>query len=461
MQISAQNQQPEQRPATAFYEIHKPKLLYFPYFPLMRRGAQSGNHPASPNGLLDFLKQHFKLFKETLLTGNAVHFGAGSIGRGFLGQIYCESGYHTTFIDVVAPVVDEINERKTYPLYIVSDAGLQSIQITNIGAVNGRDHDAAIAALATADIASTAVGLHALPHIAPVIAGAVTKRFERADALPLDIILCENLKNGQAHMRELVAQHLPETMRSLLEEKVGFVEASIGRMVPVVTEEQRAQDMLAVWVEPYCELPVDAQGFRGAIPPLKYLKPSAKFDAYVERKLFVHNLTHAAAAYLGYRRGYTFLYEAMRNHHVREKVEAAGRETCAALAKKHSISPGELEAHLLDLMQRYQNRALADQIARIGRDPVRKLGPEDRLIGAMLLCENFNIPPKAVAVAVGAAILYDHPDDPAAQELQTLMHKGGIDAVLQEVCRLRPDSTTAESIRDAVNSLLSETKEFK
>ncbi len=394
------------------------------------------------------------------MTGQAVHFGAGSIGRGFLGQIYCESGYHTTFVDVVDSVVEALNARGGYPLHIVSDSGTETLHIRNVSAINGKSVETAAAILAKADIASTAVGLHALPHIAPVIARAVALRFEKEDAAPLDILVCENLKDGEAHMRALVARHLAPELHPLLEARVGFVEASIGRMVPVITPEQRAKDPLAVWVEPYCELPVDARGFRGPIPPLQYLKPSSDFGAYVERKLFVHNLTHAATAYLGHRRGYAYVYEAIRDVSVRAQVKAAGRETCAALVRKYGMDANALEAHLQDLIARYHNRALADPIARVGRDPARKLGQDDRLIGAMRLCMSQAIVPNAVAVAAAAAVLYDHPDDEAAMRVQALLREGGVGAVLREICGLPSDSMEAVMIQKAFQTLIEDTKEI-
>jgi len=393
------------------------------------------------------------------LKGQAVHFGAGSIGRGFLGQIYSESGYHTTFIDVVPSVVDALNERGNYPLHIVSDTGVKTTHITDVSAVSGMSLEDASAALARADIASTAVGLHALPHIAPVIARAVALRFENKDAATLDILICENLKDGEAHVRGLVAGHLAPSLLETLETRVGFIEASIGRMVPVITPEQRAEDPLAVWVEPYCELPVDARGFRGPIPALKYLKPSDNFGAYVARKLFVHNLSHAATAYLGHLRGHAYVYEAIRDDAVRAQVESAGRETCAALVNKYGMDAAALEAHLQDLISRYHNRALADPIARVGRDPVRKLGPDDRLIGAMGLCCSHGVAPDAVATAAAAAILYDNPGDEAAMQVQALLREGGVAAVLREICGLSPDSTAYIMIQRAFQALRKNVKE--
>lgn len=383
----------------------------------------------------------------------AVHFGAGSIGRGFLGQLYFESGYSTVFIDVMEDVIAALNERKAYPVDIVSETGVERIQIKNVSAVSGKDREAAAAVLAQAAIASTAVGLNALPHIVPVIARAIELRFANDSALPLDIMLCENVKNGETYMRELVKKQLPTEHHAALDEKVGFIEASIGRMVPVMTAEQRAVDPLLVCVEPYCELPVDAAGFKGTVPPIKDLKPTGNFVGYVERKLFVHNLTHATAAYLGYRKGYSYIYEAIRDDEIRALVEGAGKESCEALAKKRGLDAGELAAHVEDLIFRYHNTALADQVARVARDPLRKLGKDDRLIGSACLCVEQGVEPKHIAIATAAAILYDAEDDPTVPKVRETLARGGVGAVLREISGIDPDIQPGIMIVDACHEL--------
>ena len=383
----------------------------------------------------------------------AVHFGAGSIGRGFLGQLYFESGYSTVFIDVMDDVIAAINARGAYPVDIVSETGVERIEVKNVSAVSGKDREAAAKTLAGAAIASTAVGLNALPHIAPIIACAIELRFADDAALPLDIMVCENVKNGESYMRGLVKEQLASEYHATLDARIGFVEASIGRMVPVMTAEQRAADPLLVCVEPYCELPVDALGFKGALPVIKHLKPTQNFVAYVERKLYVHNLTHATAAYLGHRRGYDYIYEAIRDKEIRAVVEGAGKESCAALAQKRGLDAGELAAHVDDLVFRYHNTALADQVARVARDPVRKLGPEDRLIGAANLCVEQGIEPKHIAVATAAAILYDAPDDPTAPQVQEMVQQGGIALVLKEICRIDPETMPGAMIVNAYREL--------
>ena len=365
---------------------------------------------------------------------SAVHFGAGNIGRGFLGQLYFESGYRTVFVDVMEPVVDALRARHAYPIAIVEEQ-TDRILVENVDAVNGRDVDAVAQAVAGADIASTAVGVNALPFIVPALARGLALRFER-NAAPLDIIVCENLIHAGPFLREKVRGQLPEPLHVLLDEKVGFVEASIGRMVPVMTEAQKAEDPLLVCVEPYCELPVDRDAFRGPVPQIAHLKPISNFGAYVERKLFVHNLSHAATAYLGRLRGHEFIWQAIRDDRVRELVGSATAESCEALARRRGLDRADLEAHRLDLVRRYHNKALADQVERVARDPVRKLGPEDRIVGAMRQCVEAGVEARRIGVVAAAAMHYENPADPGAVRVRELYRAGGAGAVLGEIGRI-------------------------
>ena len=94
----------------------------------------------------------------------AVVYGAGNIGRGFLGQLLYESGFHTVFIEVNRAVVDKINQDKRYPVKIVSNEKTEEQIIENISAVDGADHNAVSESIAQCDIMFTSVGVNVLPH---------------------------------------------------------------------------------------------------------------------------------------------------------------------------------------------------------------------------------------------------------------------------------------------------------
>lgn len=377
---------------------------------------------------------------------SAVHFGAGNIGRGFLGPLYFGAGYATTFVDVDDALIAAMNTAGSYPLEIVDSDATTRETIGNARAVDARDANAVARAVAEADIVSTAVGAAVLPRIAPALARGIALRFASPGAAPLDIIVCENLLNAGPHLRELVRAALDPALHAALDARVGFVEASVGRMVPVRSAEERAADPLLARVEPYCRLPVDAEAFKGPVPAIAQLEPRPNFAGYVERKLFVHNLSHAATAYLGHLRGHTHIWEAIGDPAVCDAVTAATVESCEALARKHGLDRDELAAHAADLRERYGNRALGDQVARVAADPLRKLGPDDRLIGAARCALDQGVTPEAIAFAAAAAIRYDHPDDPGAATLQARRRADGLSGVLNHLCRVDPGATLGQLI---------------
>jgi len=384
----------------------------------------------------------------------AIQFGAGNIGRGFTAQLFTESGYEVVFVDVVDEIVRLINERRSYPIEIVGD-NPQTVIIRNIRAVHGADREAVAGEVLDASLVCTAVGVNALRHVAPSIAMGIRLRADGGVSDPLNIIICENLLHASDVLRGYILKALPPEYADYVAGNVGFVESVVSRMVPVMTEEQRRKDPLLVVVEEYKKLPVARRGFVGDIPEIVGFQPYDNFGAYVERKLFTHNLGHAAAAYLGYLRGHEYVYRAVGDPVVRAVVEKALAETGEALIKRHGFTPDEHREHIEDLLHRFANVALGDTVARVGRDPIRKLGPDDRLIGGAKLALSYGITPRNVCLAAAAALVYDNPDDPAAMEIQRTIREEGLDRVFEAICGIAPDSELAQLIREQIDVLRS------
>lgn len=334
----------------------------------------------------------------------ALIYGAGNIGRGFIGALLSHSGYEVAFIDVAQPLVGQIQQTGHYTVRIISNTGHEDVDVNHVSAIDGRDADAVAEAFAQADLAATAVGVNVLGRIAPNIAEGLRRRFQRTD-VPLDIIICENLMDADRVLAQMIKQHLTEEERAIFSERVGLVEASIGRMVPLQTEDMRAGDPLRVCVESYAFLPVDRAAFRGEIPMIEGLVPYSPFRYYLQRKLFLHNMGHAVCAYLGLCFGYTYIADAMQDADLLLIVKNAMLESLLALEGEYGVNTRDLTAHMEDLLLRFQNRALGDTCARVGQDPVRKLSENDRLIGAMQLCLAHEIAPYSIAVGAAAALL--------------------------------------------------------
>ena len=361
----------------------------------------------------------------------AVMYGGGNIGRGFIGQLFSQSGYSVTFIDVAEPVIDELQKKGRYPVRIVSNKGHEDIWVENVTAVNGNQPEA-IKAIAECDIMATAVGARILKFIVPNIVAGLRQRWAEEKG-PLNIIICENLNDANKVLEGMLKAELTEAECEKFDESVGLVEASIGRMVPVQTEQMKDGEPMRVCVEEYGFLPVDKAAFKGEIPRIKNMVPFAPFDFYIKRKLYVHNMGHATCAYLGNLLGLDYIYEAIAVPEIRILVQNAMQESELALSKRYGASMTDLQEHITDLLYRFTNAALRDTCQRVGGDPGRKLSPEDRLIGSSLLAMEEGFTPAYIAVGAATGVRRYLKENGGVQSMD------GAKAALREISQLEDD----------------------
>lgn len=355
----------------------------------------------------------------------AIMYGAGSIGRGFIGALLSEIGYEVVFIDVNDQLVNTINRKKTYPQIIMKKE--QEIHwIRNIRAVNGNDQNAVCDEIADADLLATAVGASVLEKIAPVIAQGLMKRWDKDPENALDLLICENLMDADVLLRNWLRQAMPEKYQPVMEEKLGLVETSIGRMVPPPDPDQISdiQHPLAVRVEAYDYLPVDRAAFKNPIPDYPKIVPYEPFHYYLERKLYIHNMAHVTTAFLGKLLHLTYIDEAADNIYIRHIVQGCMTESALMISRKYHIDFAELQYHMDDLLYRFRNPYLKDTVKRVAREPIRKLGPTDRLVGSARSCEEHNIKPAYLSFAIALALYFLNDDNTENFLEQTcLIHK--------------------------------------
>ena len=376
----------------------------------------------------------------------AIMYGGGNIGRGFIGKVFSDSGYEVCFLDIMQPLIDEMNRRHGYTVHIVSNAETVEAPVKNVRAVNSSTEQA-LEEIATCDIMATAVGVNVLPKIAPVIAEGVKKRM-RESGKPLDIILCENQLEADVLMRGWINERLNDEEKAWAEKNLGLVEASIGRMVPPLTAEEKAKDSLLICVEPYCQLPVDKAAFKGEIPDLVGLVPYTPFGFYIKRKLFLHNMGHAMVAYFAYQQGIEYIWQAVEHKEVYDLARKAMKGSGEALIREYGEEMrANVEENIDDLLFRFGNKALKDTVARVGGDLVRKLRRNDRLVGAALYCIEQGVDPEPIVEGIRAALKFDRAEDVSAPELQKALKEQGIDYVLEHYMGLEPDEPLFKMIK--------------
>lgn len=361
----------------------------------------------------------------------AVHFGAGNIGRGFVGLLLHEAGYEVVFADVNASLIDALKAAPTYTVHEVGEDPADRV-VDNYRAINTSTHeDELIREIATADVVTTAVGPNILKFVAPVIAAALERR--QADLPPLAVMACENAINATdqlaAHVRERVGAN-----GEIVEARAVFANTAVDRIVPG----QAADAGVDVTVETFYEWVIERSAFAGEPPVIPGATFVDELEPYIERKLFTVNTGHATVAYFGFAAGASTVAEAIASPQVADAARRVLEETSALLVSKHGLDAHEQRAYREKILGRFANPALPDAVERVGRQPLRKLGRNERFIGPAAELAESGTRPVALLDAIGALLRFDVPDDEQSVEMHRLLAETEPEQFVRDVCGLGP-----------------------
>lgn len=342
-----------------------------------------------------------------------VVFGAGKIGRSFIGQVFNRSGYEVVFTDINQQLIELMNLRKQYKVVIKDGEKDEVLNICNVRGVCLTDTDKVIDELVDTGLVSLSVGQQGLQATIPILAKALLVRREKYGDVPLDIIIAENMRNSDIFIREELRKLLPEEYP--LDQLVGLVETSIGKMVPIMTQKDVAEDPLQVFAEPYNSLIVAKNGFRNPVPDVPFLAPKGNIKAWVDRKLFIHNLGHATTAYLGFAAHpeARYISEVLEDDRIYQSTRQTMSQAADILLALYpdEFTKSQLEEHIDDLLHRFMNKSLGDTIFRVGCDLYRKLGPEDRLAAPVHAAMKIGMPYDHILKAIEAGIAFRAKDE--------------------------------------------------
>ncbi|MBP1969357.1 mannitol-1-phosphate 5-dehydrogenase [Virgibacillus natechei] len=379
----------------------------------------------------------------------AVHFGAGNIGRGFIGSLLHQANYHTTFIDVNAEVIQALNENKQYNVILASENS-EKHNVQHVSGINSvTDAASVVEAIKNAAILTTAVGPNILPVIAELIAEGLRERV-KSNKQPLNIIACENMIGGSSILKEKVYEHLASDEQASCDALIGFPNAAVDRIVP----NQVNDDLLEVSVEPYYEWLVEEIGIKGQTPAIEGITYVQDLTPYIERKLFTVNTGHSAVAYIGHYMGCETIADAMDEPQVQEIIKGALSESGEALIQTYHFDREEHQTYINTIMNRFMNPYISDEVTRVGRGPIRKLGPRDRLIRpASAYMEVTGKKPTYLAKTIAAALQFGNEQDAEAVELQQMIQEDGVEKVLQSVSGLAAGSTLIGAVLEEVDRI--------
>ncbi|KAA1202119.1 mannitol-1-phosphate 5-dehydrogenase [Vibrio cholerae] len=373
---------------------------------------------------------------------NAVHFGAGNIGRGFIGKLLADANIAVTFADVNEPLVDQLSHQQEYKVKVVgSECKMETV--SHVTAVNSAS-EALIERIIKTDLVTTAVGPTVLDIIAKTIAKGLSARFAAGNTQPLNIIACENMVRGTTHLKQQVYQFLTTEEQQQVDALVGFVDSAVDRIVPPL--QAANDDPLEVTVESFSEWIVDEQQFKGEIPQIEGMEKTDNLMAFVERKLFTLNTGHCVTAYLGCLKGHRTIREAIEDPSIHAQVKQAMQESGEVLIRRYGFDRALHSAYIEKILSRFANPYLVDEVDRVGRQPLRKLSANDRLIKPLLGTIEYGLPNGMLLKGIAAALKYRNSNDPQAVELQQSIEKEGVRSTLARYTGLAADSIEAQQI---------------
>lgn len=365
------------------------------------------------------------------MSKTALIIGAGKIGRGFLGQLLYLNGWDLIFTDYSQEIIDALNSKNEYTVHILGN-DTKNTTIKDYTAFNIEDKKF-FNAWEESSLIFTAVGGKNFPSIASVIAKAYERNSRKSAK---NIIACENWNNAAEDLESEILAQLNKEEKTEFKSIVGVTEAVVMRIAVEPSEQNKQAFPADVWVQDYWELPINQKLFLGEPPKLQYLEFISDFGPFLERKLYTNNASNATIAYLGYQKGYKYTAEAANDPEIEKILDKVYLEINEMIVKELGVDKEEQKAFAEKAKRKYSDKTIIDPLYRHAADPIRKLGPKDRLVSPARLALKHDILPTGIVKTIVAALHYDYPEDPIAIQLKNLRKNNGLPYILKNILKL-------------------------
>lgn len=364
-----------------------------------------------------------------------VVFGAGATGRGHVGLLAWQAAAQLVFVDTNERLVRTLQRAGSYRVDIHDGRTCRQMVVAGADYLGAAQREAVTRQIVDADLVLTSVFDQNLPDVAITVALAAKRCRESGRTRPLNFIACENMQNSSSTLGRHVREELTGEDLEYCGRFFGFPDCMISRVVP-----QPEPDPLVITAEDYNEWTVRREDFKGDLPVwLTALELVDNQDARLERKLFMHNGGHAICGYFGFHYGHCLIHEAVADPRVAQCVVGACDQIGEVVRRKHGFSAANIEEYKNDLYGRGAIPEIRDQILRVVRQPLRKLGGQERLVAPARLAFQYGLPRDQIVRGIVAALKYDHPGDPQSLEMRRMIDEHGVKGLLCKVSQLPPE----------------------
>ncbi|MDY4278227.1 MAG: hypothetical protein SOX68_04675 [Faecalicoccus sp.] len=358
----------------------------------------------------------------------AVHFGAGNIGLGFIGDLLHDTGYHVVFIDVDTKITDQINESNGYCLNIV-EKDYEKKVIDNCSAVSSvNDFDKAIEEIDDAYIITTSVLTNNLIKIAPVLLAGLKRRYSNKRNR-INVLACENAV-GNTHILKKALEDIDPDFACHLDEVAAFADTEVDRLVlPRFEDGKKSVDIGVDF-----ELAVDkTQLVDPNESPIKGADFTDTLIKYIERKLYIINGGHVFAGFLGYLKGYEIIQNVFYNSNLKQIVREQMKESGMYVCSKYDFTEQQIDNYIEFALNRFSLPGIEDPISRVCRSPMRKMQAGERLMAPAVGCEKAGLDNHRILQGLAAGFAFDIKTDAESVKIQELINSKGIEETISIV----------------------------
>ncbi len=328
-------------------------------------------------------------------------FGLGAIQSGLmlLEAVKSDNFERFVILEINENLVSEVRKgNNSISVNIATNDGIEKFKINDIEIYNPTDINdlgAIKNAIANADEMATAI-----PSV----------QFYDSGNNSIAKLLAENINPGKQQI--LYASENNNYAAEILQEKIlqytqaeklknfQILNTVIGKMSGVIQDEKTinelnldritAESASAFLVEEFNHIIISKITLPDFKKGIEVFVEKENLLPFEEAKLFGHNAVHSMLGFFAHLRKYKYMSEIRGDNEIWNYGKIAfQKESGAFLLKKYKdldeplFTEEGFEFYGNDLLERMTNPYLRDEVQRICRDPLRKLGYGDRLVGTM------------------------------------------------------------------------------
>lgn len=372
----------------------------------------------------------------------ALHFGAGNIGRGFIGYLLSKSNYNVTFVDINETVINNLHNQKSY---IVETVGKNSTveTITNVDGILSHNLSNYNNLINQASVVTISAGANILNVIAKSIVTIIQIRKQSNNLNILSIIACENKLQASSFLKTKVYELLSATEIEFAQQYTCFIDSAVDRIIPPSNNPNPTY----VKVEEFYEWILDKSQIKqnlditGAIIKDNLL-------AYVERKLFTLNTGHVATAYIAFYNNIATIDKAIMVADIKNLVINTMQESAEVLIKRYGFNKNDHYNYINKIIERFENPHIKDDSTRVGREVLRKLSVNERIVKPLLGCIEYNTSLNYLCKIFAYALCFNSTQDEESIKLQSIIQQHGSKQAINIVTQDKLNDSVVEKINN-------------